>query len=79
MRVCSGGEGREDLWQGSTPRRSSLELPLRCASSDVLAVSEARAILTPVNLCSDSSDVHRYINQIVIVKVCEKNCAVALQ
>ena len=35
-----GGGDREDPWQGSTPKRSSVELPSQGASPDVLPVSE---------------------------------------
>ena len=48
-------QDKEDPWQWSTPERSTLELPLRGASSNVRSVSEVGAIPTPVNPCGDSS------------------------
>ena len=48
------GEDRKDPWQGSIPERSSLELPSRRASPEVLPVSKVRAIPTPVCLCDES-------------------------
>ena len=54
MVACGEGD-KEDLWQRSTPECSTLELPLRGASPDVLSVFEVGAILMPVNSCGDSS------------------------
>ena len=72
------GEDWKDPWQGSNSEHSSLELPSRGASPEVLPASKVGAILTPVCSCDESpgcsigKSISLYLSKFVRCKVLSK-------
>ena len=67
--ICQWGEDRGDPWQGSTPERSTVDLPSRGASPDVLLPKWKPLILTPVyaRVTIHIRLLHRQVDKLVLV------------